>query len=327
MKPNLWFVFSTLLVLSLVLSACASQPTPTSQAAPTTVLDESDEIDPAAYAGNIITAGSSTVFPLTERMAERFKDEGFEGRGEVFIASIGSGAGLERFCTAGETDIANSSRAIKASEREACLAIGRDPLEFLVGVDALTVVVSNENTFLTGVTQEQLVLIFSTAEKWSDVDPAWPDEIIRRYIPGTDSGTFDFFVEVVFGNEKEPILNARNLNLSEDDNVLVQGVKGSPYAVGFFGFAYYHENENQLKAVSIDGVMPNEQTAESGEYPLARPLFLYSDAGIMRTKPQVAAFIKFYLDYVREEILSVGYFPVSEEALDDARQVWQDAVE
>jgi phosphate transport system substrate-binding protein len=174
---------------------------------------------------------------------------------------------------------------------------------------------------------EQLALLFSTAETWADIDPSWPAEPIRRYIPGTDSGTFDYFVEVVYDEDQEPILNASNLNMNEDDNILVQGVLGSPYAVGFFGFAYYVENQCQMRAISLGGVAPNADTAESGDYPLSRPLFLYSDAAIMKSKPQVAAFIKFFLDFVNEEIDSVGYFPASDAALEEARQKWETAIQ
>jgi phosphate transport system substrate-binding protein len=282
------------------------------------------EVNPLTISGDISSAGSSTVFPLAERMANRFKDEGFSGN--ITIDSIGSGAGFERFCVNGETDISNASRAIKDSEIESCASINRQPIEFRVGTDALSVVVSKENTFATELTKEQLVLVFSTAETWADINPEWPAEDILRYIPGTDSGTFDFFVEEVYDEDKAPILSANNLNMSEDDNVLVKGVLGSPYAIGFFGFAYYAENQDQLKALSIDGIAPTAETAENGEYPLARPLFIYSDATILQEKPQVAAFINFFLTYVNEEILDVGYFPASDEALDQARQAWLDAM-
>jgi len=329
-----------LLVLTMLVAACGGASTPT--AAPiepteisaqptagaaepaTTVEGQLPEVNPLTLSGNIVSAGSSTVFPLSERMAERFKDEGFGG--EITIDSIGSGAGLERFCVAGETDVANASRAIKEDEVAACMAIGRTPVEFRVGTDALAVVVSSENDFLTDVTTEQLALLFSTAETWADVDPAWPAEPILRFSPGTDSGTFDYFVEHVFDSDEAPLLAAKNLQLSEDDNVLVQGVEGSPYAVGYFGFAYFQENADKLKAVSIDSVAPTAETAENGEYPLARPLFIYSDPGILAQKPQVAGFINFYLTFVNEEILDVGYFPASAEALDAARQAWLDAV-
>ncbi len=333
----------------IVLNACAPSPTsipPTATTAPTAISPtattaptqaapqetmtpsgagiELPEVDPAQYSGTIIAAGSSTVYPLAERMAELFLDEGFAGT--ITIDSIGSGAGFERFCVKGETDISNASRPIKSSERDSCRAIGREPIEFRVGTDALAVVVSKDNTFVQELSLEQLAQAFTTAEKWSDINPSWPAQPIKRFIPGTDSGTFDYFVEVVLNNDKAPLLNAANTQMSEDDNVLVQGVLGSPYAIGFFGFAYYYENQQKLRALAINGVTPDEASAESGTYPLARPLFLYSDAKIMQNKPQVAAFLNYFLTYVNEEILDVGYFPASQEALDAAKQAWLKAM-
>jgi phosphate transport system substrate-binding protein len=256
-------------------------------------------------------------------MAERFQDEGYNGL--ITIDSIGSGAGFERFCVAGETDISNASRPIRDTEVESCQAIGRQPIEFRVGTDALAVTVSAENDFVTDVTMEELAQIFSTAETWADVRSEWPAEPILRYIPGTDSGTFDYFVEEVFEEDEEPILSASNLELSEDDNVLVQGILGSPYAVGFFGYAYYAENEDTLSTLAIEGVEASGENVDNGTYPLARPLFIYSTADIMAEKPQVADFINFYLSHVDEEIEDVGYFPASAEALDQAKQKWLDA--
>ncbi len=285
---------------------------------------ELPEVDPLDYTeGEIITAGSSTVFPLSERMAERWTDEGGLAPS---IASIGSGAGFERFCVEGEIDISNASRAIKDSEIESCAAIGREPIEFRVGTDALAVTVSAENDFASDVTLAELALIFSSAETWSDVRAEWPPEAIQRFIPGTDSGTFDYFVEAVFDEDEEPILSA-NPQLSEDDNVLVQGISGSPYAVGFFGYAYYVENEEALNTLSIEGIEANAETTDDGSYPLARPLYIYSDAGILAEKPPVAAFINFYLTYVNEEVLDVGYFPASASALNAAKQAFIDAID
>ena len=267
-------------------------------------------VDPIAFSGDIAVAGSSTVFPLAERMAERFNDEGFAG--SITIDSIGSGGGFERFCEAGESDVSNASRPIKDSEVEQCLAIGRDPIEFRVGTDALAVVVSAENDFLTGATHEELMAIFSTAELWSDVNPDYPAEAILRYVPGTDSGTFDYFVEEVFDEDQEPILSASNLELSEDDNVLVQGVLGSPYAISFFGYAYYQENADTLNILAIDGVEAVKENVDNNSYPLARPLYMYSTAEIMEEKPQVRAFLNFFVQFVNEEIVEVGYFPAAE---------------
>ena len=354
MQNKLPGIFTALIAASMVLAACGTPATPVSVETPvstdapkaTDIPTEAQAVDPLAlYApdavsGDIVSAGSSTVYPLSERMAEVFKNEGFTGN--ITIDSIGSGAGFERFCKAGETDISNASRAIKDSEIESCAALTtpRTPLEFRVGTDAIAVVVSKDNTFLQNATLEQLALIFSTAEKWSDVNPSWPAETILRYSPGTDSGTFDYFVESVMapanknadgkddvGLGEAAILGSQNIQFSEDDNVLVQGVEGSAYAIGYFGFAYYQENKDKLNAISLEGVAPTEVTAESGEYKLSRPLFIYSDANIMNSKPQVAAFIKFYLDNVNNEIKDVGYFPASEDAIQASLQSWHDAVD
>ncbi len=203
------------------------------------------EVNPLDVTGDIITAGSSTVFPLSEAVAEKFRDEGYAGN--ITIDSIGSGAGFERFCKTGETDVSNASRAIKDSELKNCAAIGRTPIEFRVGTDALAVVVNPENDWLKdGVTLAELAKIFSKdATNWSDVNPAWPAQPIKRFSPGTDSGTFDYFVEAVMdkayvkdatadkGKGEEALLGAANLQLSEDDNVLVQGVEGDKYAIGY----------------------------------------------------------------------------------------------
>jgi phosphate transport system substrate-binding protein len=255
-----------IVIMSFLLAACggaaateapAAEPTtapiePTAapaEPAATTAPAEEDAMAmyaPDAVSGDIITAGSSTVFPLSERMKQRFEEEGFSGN--LTVDSIGSGAGIERFCVAGETDVANASRAMKDSEKESCAAISRAPVEFQVGIDALAVVVSAENDFLTDVTKEELAQIFSTATNWSDVRPEWPNEPIQRFSPGTDSGTFDYFVEAVMGPAypnaegkadleagEAAILESEGTQFSEDDNVLVQGVEGSPYAIGYFG--------------------------------------------------------------------------------------------
>jgi phosphate transport system substrate-binding protein len=350
MRTKLFVPVFALLIASLLLAACAAPATPTAAPEPTavpatevpTVAPTADPMAmyaPDAVSGDVVTAGSSTVFPLSERMAEVFKNEGFTGN--VTIDSIGSGAGFERFCKTGETDVANASRKIKDAEKENCAALvpARNPVEFRVGTDAIAMVVSKENTFVKDVTPEQLAAIFSTAEKWSDVDPSWPAEPIQRFSPGTDSGTFDYFVEAIMAPAnlnadgkadlklgEEALLAAKNIQFSEDDNVLVQGVEGSPYAIGYFGYAYLSENKDKLNALSIGGVAPTEKTAESNEYKLSRPLFIYSDANILKDKPQVAAFIKFYLENVNNEIQSVGYFPASQAALDESLQTWMGAV-
>lgn len=356
MRRTLPSLLSLLVALSLLLSACAPNTAATeavAEATATTAVEEPaaeptattaaeaaetggdvmlPEVVPGDVTGPIVTAGSSTVYPLADAVANLFRDEGFAD--EITIDSIGSGAGIERFCVAGETDIANASRGIKDSEIEACQAIGRDPIEIRVGTDAIVVAVHPDNDFLNSLTLEELATIFSDkATNWSDVNPEWPAEPINRYTPGTDSGTHSFFIETVLQPAYEDdadtaiaaFQNAANLQQSEDDNVLVQGIEGDQYAIGFFGFAYYQENEGALKAVSVEGVEPNAETAESGDYPLSRPLFLYTDATILQEKPQVAAYVNFFLTRVNELILDVGYFPASDEALNEARQALLDA--
>ena len=251
-KFSAWF--AGLMIFAMALGACAPAATPTTQptqapastAVPVNTIAPGDtavpkatvtaapqsqvtlpDVDPAKFRGNIIVAGSSTVFPLTERMAEIFNDDGFTGN--ITIDSIGTGAGFERFCKSGESDISNASRAIRASEIESCQAIGREPIEFRVGTDALAIVVSTDNDFLDAVTKEELAKIYSSdAVAWSDVNPAWPAERILRFSPGTDSGTFDYFIEAVMTpalditttadvNEGETsLLDAEGLQLSEE---------------------------------------------------------------------------------------------------------------
>ena len=203
-----------------------------------------------------------------------------------------------------------------------------------MGTDALAVVVNPANDWIgeEGVTLAELAALFSTeATNWSDVNPAWPNEPIKRFSPGTDSGTFDYFIEAVMdpafvvdaeadkGKGEEALLGAANLQLSEDDNVLVQGVAGDKNAIGYFGFAYFTENEGKMRDLAIEGVAPSAEVVEAGEYKLARPLFIYSDAKIMADKPQVADFINFFLTNVNEEISAVGYFPASDESLESGK--------
>lgn len=339
--------------MSLLLAACGNPATeaptaapapvePTKAAEPTAVPPTADPMAmyaPDAVTGDIITAGSSTVFPLSERMSELFQQEGYTGN--ITVDSIGSGAGFERFCKTGETDISNASRKIKDSEMENCkaLAAPREPIGFRIGTDALTVVISAENDFVTSLTKEQLGKIFTAQyTKWNEVDPSFPAETILVYGPGADSGTFDYFNEVIVAPlyldangkadvaaGKEALLGAPGAQFSEDDNVLVQGVEGSPYAIGYFGFAYFNENQGKLKAVAVEGVEPSQATVDDGTYPISRPLFIYSDANILKEKPQVAAFIYFYLNNVDNEISDVGYFPAPDADLQASVDAWKSA--
>lgn len=350
MRRPFYFVFAALLVLSVVLSACAPVAVPTTApvaeatqapAAEATQVEQpaaevANSDDPSMLEGDIYSAGSSTVGPLSEAIQELFTNEGFPGQIKNDI--VGSGAGFERFCKTGETDVANASRAIKDAEVANCRALSpaREPIPFLVGLDAIAVVINKDNDFAKDVTLEQLQQLFTSAELWSDVNPSWPAEPILRYTPGTDSGTFDFFVEEIIqkpnkieklDEAKALALGAKNLNQSEDDNVLVQGVEGNKYAIGYFGFAYYQEEADRLGMLTLNGVTPSQETAEDGSYKLARPLYIYSDAGILKSKPQVAAFVRFYLENVNSVISEVGYFPASEEALAESKRLLEQALQ
>lgn len=269
-------------------------------------------VDALSVTGDIVAAGSSTVYPLTQRIADEFIAEGYSGN--ITVESIGTGGGGERFCVNVETDVWNASRPAKAEEAESCAANGLELVEFVVATDALAVVVSSTNDFVENLTFEQLIRIYSgEAATWDQIDPSFPAETIQLYSPGTDSGTYDYFVEAVFDSNEEPIQSA-NVNFSEDDNVLVTGVEGSPYAIGYFGFAYFQENQGNLRAVSIEGVQPNEETGATGEYPLSRPLFIYSAPSVLAAKPQVAAYINYYLQTANAQLGGgadqIGYIPV-----------------
>ncbi|HKJ86141.1 MAG TPA: phosphate ABC transporter substrate-binding protein PstS family protein, partial [Spirochaetia bacterium] len=278
-------------------------------------------VNPILVEGDVVAAGSSTVFPLAEEVIARWYDEGYSASASTVYTSVGTGAGFERFAS-GDSDISGASRPIKDSERDAAAANGVEAEEFIVAFDALAVVVHPSNTWATELTIAELNTAFSTATTWADVRDGFPEVAITRYSPGTDSGTFDYFVEAVFDEDEEPILTADRIQFSEDDNVLVQGVEGDEGAIGYFGFAYYVEESDRLTAVNVESVTPSAATVADGTYPLARPIFIYSDAEYMRTKPQVAAFINFFLTVSSEEARDVGYFPAPTERLNAAKQRW-----
>ena len=283
-------------------------------------------VNPLEVAGDIVVAGSSTVFPLAENLIARFYDEGYAQSNTLTYTSIGSSAGFERFA-GGDSDISGASRPIRPAEVEEAQANNLEPLEFTIAFDALAVVINPANTWATDLTFEELAIAFSTAETWADVRAGFPEVEISRYIPGTDSGTFGYFVEEIYDDETEPILNAARTQLSEDDNVLVQGVEGEEGAIGFFGFAYYVEEQDRLGVLDIEGVTPSAATVADLSYPLARPLFMYSDANIMRDKPHVAAFLNFVLTYGGEEAQKIGYFLAPEARVNEAKEQWLDVME
>lgn len=235
---------------------------------------------------------------------------------EINLTINGTSAGLAAFC-AGEVDIAAASRPIIAEETSACEANAVSPIAYAIATDALAVVVNPANTLVQEATIEELALIFGSAEQWSDIRPEWPHEPIMRFMPGIDSGTLDYFVEAVFAGDETALLGAdairissREIISSEDDNQLVRGVSENPYAVSFFGYAYYLQNQDTLKALSINGINPSAETVADNSYPLSRPLFLYSSAQALE-KTQVSAFLDYLLLNAEGFVSTVGYFPSS----------------
>ncbi|MGD1941965.1 MAG: PstS family phosphate ABC transporter substrate-binding protein [Leptolyngbyaceae cyanobacterium] len=271
-----------------------------------------------AQSGIVQIDGSSTVFPISEAMAEDFMAANECVR--VTVGVSGTGGGFRKFC-AGETDISNASREVKDEELEACAANGIEPLQILVGTDALTVVTSIENDFIDNITTEQLNAIWApeaegTITRWNQVDPSWPNAPIRLFGPGTDSGTFDFFTEEVNGEEGA---SRADYTASEDDNIIVLGVSRDENALGYFGLAYFLENDETLKALSVDGVEPTPENAKSEEYSLARPLYIYVNPAAL-DRPEVMAFVEYYLETARDTdlITEVGYVPLETDAYDEA---------
>lgn len=254
--------------------------------------------------GSVKIDGSSTVYPITEAVAEEFGAE--NPRVRVTVGISGTGGGFKRF-VAGETDISDASRPIKKKEYDAAVANGVEFIEVPVAYDGLSIVINRENTWCSDLTLDELKRIFldgSAVRTWKDIRSEWPSVPVKIYAPGTDSGTFDYFKEVVAG-KKGSIRS--DMSVSEDDNILVRGVAGEQGGIGFFGCAYYFENSDKLKAVAINGVLPTSATIESGGYaPFSRPLFIYVNAKSM-DRPQVRAFVDYYLKHGPLLAEEVGY--------------------
>ena len=270
---------------------------------------DAPEATQTGLSGTIEIDGSSTVYPISEAMAEEFGRE-TGGSVRVTVGFSGTGGGFKRFC-AGETHISNASRPIKDGERELCAQNGVEFLELPVAIDGLAVAVNPQNTFAECLTVAELKKIWepgSTVSSWAEVRQGFPDQPLKLYGAGTNSGTFDYFTEAIVGEEDA---SRGDYSASEDDNVLVQGVVGDPGSLGYFGYAYYIENEGQMKAVAIDGgsgcVAPTPETITSGQYaPLSRPLFIYVSRKALQ-RPEVAAFVRFYIEHATELVPEVGY--------------------
>lgn len=295
----------------LALAACSPAPQGEGDAATTT----------GGPTPIIAIDGSSTVYPVTEAVAEEYQIAQ-QGKVRVTVGVSGTGGGFKKFCR-GETSISNASRPILEEEIAACAAAGVKYIELPVAFDALTVVVNPANTWLESITVEQLKTMWEpsaqgSVQRWIQVDPSWPDTPFQLFGAGADSGTFDYFTEAVMGKAKS---SRGDFTASEDDNVLVTGVANDANALGFFGFAYYTENRDKLRAVPIrasadaPAVLPAIETVMDGTYtPMSRPIFIYVNAAHAAERPEVKGFVEYYLAEAQALIREVGYIPLPDRA-------------
>ena len=276
----------------------------------------------AAQAQIVKVDGSSTVYPITEAVAEEFQ-KAKKNAIKVTVGISGTGGGFKKFCR-GETDFSNASRPITAKEMEDCKAAGVEYIEMPVAYDALTVVINPKNTFLKQVTVDELKKMWEPASqgkvmKWNEVNPAWPDAPMKLFGAGADSGTFEYFTEAIVGKPKS---SRGDFTASEDDNVLVQGVSRDVNALGYFGYAYYAENMNRLKGLPIvnpktgKAVEPSGANVENASYqPLSRPIFVYVKKSSL-DKPEVREFVDFYMKNAEKLVREVKYVPLPKSAYD-----------
>jgi phosphate transport system substrate-binding protein len=266
--------------------------------------------------GDVRIDGSSTVYPITEAVAEEFRLD--HPRVKITVGVSGTGGGFNKF-TRGEVDVNNASRPIKENEAAQLAQRDIDFVELGVAYDGLVVVVNKSNDWVTSLTVDDLRKIWEpsaqeTITRWSQINPAWPDEKFNLYGPGIASGTYDYFTEAIMGKSG---MSRGDYTASEDDNVLVQGIAGDRNGLGFFGLAYYEENADKLKLVGVDGgdgvVMPSAETVKNGSYkPLSRPVFIYVSS-VAASRPEVQTFVRFYLEYAAELVADVGYIPMTPE--------------
>lgn len=305
---------------ALVVSACGS-----ARESPRTGAEGGRKQAADGLTGVINVDGSSTVLPVTERAAEQFR-QAHPGV-DIAVGRSGTGGGFKKFCR-GETHISNASRPIEPDEAQACQQAGIDYVEFKVGLDGITNLVNPANNFARCLTVQQLRDVWNRESKvnnWSQVAPNFPSKPLTLFGPGPDSGTFDFFVEEVLGEDTEP---RRDYTASEDDNVIVQGVVGKDGALGYVGYAYFVENRQKLKALAVDAgqgcVEPTDQTIESGGYFLSRPLFIYVSKKALE-EPHVREFVRFYVQNSGELSQAAGYVALSQGAQQEAMQKFQEA--
>ncbi|MEG4287144.1 substrate-binding domain-containing protein [Microcoleus sp. A006_D1] len=271
-------------------------------------------LKPLEMEGSIAISGSQVILPLSQAIAQRYIENGYPSK--IDLAGIDTQVGFKLFCDRKKVDIVNAVRPISSQEAQACAKSGVEPIGFQIATDAVTIVVSSQNNFLpTNLTREQLAKIF-TFEKWYDVNPKWPSEVIKRIVPagaGT-GGAVDLVVKAILKGDCKQFLNSPYTVFYDFVEQLHSEALTNPYMVGFLEYASYKQNQDQLKAIAIDGVV-----ASSPQYPITRPLYIYADAKAIRTRPEIEGFINYYLTNVREESQNLGYLPVKQQVLEDSK--------
>lgn len=267
-----------------------------------------------SWRGDVRISGSTTVFGIAVAARERMQQDGYDGFVEV--EGIGSSSGIEEFCETLENDVAIASRDMRDSEEEICTANGRPPIEFRLATDAFTIAVNEENTFLEDVTNEDFIAIYS-AERWSDVNPAWPDEEIVHYMVGSDTGGFDVLVDEIYdGDEEGPLGGGPDITQIYTGIEMADVIANDRNAIGILALPFYLQFSDVLRGVPLNGVEPTPETVEDGSYPLARPLFAYVDAQTIRQRPQVAAYLHVLLSNLDTLTVDAGFFAPSERLYD-----------
>lgn len=315
-RSKLFVMAALLMGLSLALAGCGSGGA------------SGQQNGGGAVSGNIKIEGSSTVYPITQAAAELFREQNPDARIEV--GGAGTSDGFEAFCK-GDTEISDASRPIEAPEIEACKKAGVEYIEIPIAYDGISIVVNKKgNTWAKDITSEELKKIWEpSAEgkitKWSQVRSSWPDRPLDLYGPGTESGTYEFFNGEIVGN-KEEVNRQSDVEMSEDDNVLVQGVSGDANALGYFGYSYYENNLDTLRALAVDGVKPTQDTIRSGEYLLSRPLFIYVSTDALKNNKAVEPFVNFYVSPQNlDRLVKAAKYVTMPASLEQAsRAQWED---
>ncbi len=281
------------------------------------------QVKPLEVEGNLIIAGAATIEPLNELIYERFVQQGYAG--VIDLNGIGATSAIKLFCQQEDFDLVTITRPLKQNEIAACAAKGRQMIGFQIGKDALMIVVNRQDTFVKKVTMTQVAAIL-TREKWSNVNPNWPDQPIERIL-STPSVALDLILEKAFPGNSQPTINSLNTKSYKDYESIIQNLSNIRYGVGMLNDAAYQRASRTLRAITLDGVAASPETVKSGAYPLSQTLFIYTDMNRLKQKPQVSAFVNFYLTYVNEEIEKTGLLSIGQRELNQSKMKWLEVME